>query len=286
MAWPGSLGAWGPEGHDVIATVAFARLSPAVRARVQAIMQTDISVSYVDAQTHRPVTCKGDTIKALANWADCVRYSPDTVYSHTRAYHFDDVPFCGDPPKPVYCKDDSCGSAALGRYLGVLRDPAAAPRDRAEALAFVVHIVGDLHQPLHTIDNGDSGGNSIHVTLARGAIAGNRQPKNFHSFWDGNMVAAAVGTSEPAAVSAVQARLTTRGRAWAADVDPDSWVRNAHAIALDGYRRLSPAPACNAHNVNGGQISAAYVRHFAPKVKDQLGQAAARLAAVLSAALG
>src|SRR5580658_6534870 len=65
----------------------------------------------------------------------------------------------GSEPKARYCPDGQCNSEELKRLIGVLADPRASPRQRNEALKWVVHLVGDLHQPLHAADNDDRGGN-------------------------------------------------------------------------------------------------------------------------------
>jgi hypothetical protein len=276
--------------------VAFARLSPAVLARIRAIRATDISVSYdhMDSRTHqlRHENCRADTVEQLANWADCVRYSPDAAYNGTAPYHFDDIPWCGPPPpRAAYCANDACGSAALQHYVAQLRDPNASARDRAIALAFVIHIVGDLQQPLHTIDNHDGGGNNVSITVAPDIIPGNRRFANLHSLWDGGIVAAAFPPSAQAdnVVAALAARNARSYRHGAASEDASHaqrWVQEAHAIAVQAYDRLPTRPQCNPPGANGGTITAAYVSRFTGPVRRQLARGAVRLADVLSAALG
>ena len=68
----------------------------------------------------------------------------------------------------------NCASAQLERHLKILADKTATTRSRNEALKWIVHLVGDIHQPLHASDNADRGGNSV---LVRGAA-------NLHSVWD------------------------------------------------------------------------------------------------------
>ncbi|MEA3043135.1 MAG: nuclease [Sphingomonadales bacterium] len=197
--------AWGPQGHTIIWKVAQTRLSPAVLARIHDIETADgadITVSYpeTDARTHRTTTrvCGTDNDQTLSNWADCVRYSPDVTYNHTADYHFDDMPWCGDiPSKPRYCIDGACGSTQLESYLNTLRNSHDA-RARFEALAYVIHFVGDLHQPLHTITNGlphnsDNGGNGILISVDTDYIRHSPVGYNLHKLWDGGILSVTPG---------------------------------------------------------------------------------------------
>ena len=293
---PSSANAWGAEGHSIIARVAFSRLSPAVIARIAAIRLSDITISYdhLDSRSHemRHETCLADTLEHLASWADCVRYSPDPTYGTTAPYHFDDIPWCGPiPAKADYCANENCGSAALQHYVAQLQDPHTAARDRAVALAFVIHIVGDLHQPLHTIDNRDAGGNGITISVAPGTIPGTRTYANFHSLWDGGMLAAALAPGERAddviASLATRDAATYRGPETPGRGSPvDTWVLESHSIAVDAYNSLPSRPQCGQHPANGGTITAAYVSRFTQPVRTQLARAAVRLGDILTAALG
>ena len=293
---PSSAYAWGAEGHSIIARVAFSRLSPSVRAQVAAIRASDITISYdhMDNRTHelRHETCLADTVEHLASWADCVRYSPDPTYGTTAPYHFDDIPWCGPiPAKAAYCANENCGSAALQHYVAQLHDPHTTARDRAVALAFVIHIVGDLHQPLHTIDNRDAGGNSITISVAPGTIPGNRTYSNLHSLWDGGILAAAFAPGERA--DEVIASLATRDAASyrspataSLRSTVDTWVLESHSVAVDAYNSLPSRPQCGEHPANGGTITADYVSRFAQPVRTQLARAAVRLGDILTDALG
>jgi hypothetical protein len=119
----------------------------------------------------------GQTLVSVSAWADTVRKTP---MPETYNWHFVDIPVDADPPKYVAARDckpaagGDCIVAALEREVAVLKDPHAAPRTRAEALKFLTHLVGDLHQPLHCAErDGDAGGNGVPVIFfGAGAAAG------------------------------------------------------------------------------------------------------------------
>lgn len=285
--------AWGPDGHNLIAESAFNHLSPALQARFKAIMAADISVPSVDVQ-HHPIICRGDTIEHIANWADCVRYSPNPTYSGTAPYHFVDIELCSTPPTDP-CPNGQCGVGALQHYIAVVRDANSTPRQRAEALAFIVHIVGDLHQPLHAIDNGDRGGNRVVVHLQPQVIPGASGQIKFHALWDTPLVHAAYPAPADAlaqvdALAAQNATLWQQGYTISslttqADVAAKQWVQEAHKIAVRAYGQLGHPPGCHQGSADGGAIGVPYVSQFAPIVKTQIAMAAVHLRDVLTATL-
>jgi S1/P1 Nuclease len=137
--------AWGPQGHETIATVArdmLAARNPKAANEIFAIIKandlpTEFPVRPSAATPHpKPATCRMRTIASVANWPDCVRKT--FRYSSTAKFHFDDVPLCPSsmtlPPKAGYCANGRCGSSALGDYIAILKDRTAAPGKRAEAL--------------------------------------------------------------------------------------------------------------------------------------------------------
>src|SRR2546430_12827011 len=100
-------------------------------------------------------------------------------------WHYDDVPICASVPKARYCPDRQCNTEQLKRLITVLADTRAASRDRNEALKWLVHLVGDIHQPLHAADNGDRGGNRVPVALAGVRTRGR---ESLHRAWDNDLV--------------------------------------------------------------------------------------------------
>src|SRR6266576_1038771 len=136
IAWSCAPGAWawGGQGHRTIGAIADRLLS--------------CDVDKFGRLSGR------STLEAVSDWPDEITGTP----AARPRWHYDDVPVCGSVPKARYCPDGQCNSEQLKRLIIVLADTRAASRDRNEALKWVVHLVGDLHQPLHAADNGDRGG--------------------------------------------------------------------------------------------------------------------------------
>lgn len=293
--------AWGPEGHTVIARVAVTRLSPQANADLQWIVS--VGVPALNAQMPGgkcqidpsnpwgPVPnfeTDHDFHTNLANWPDCWRI----LTASSAPWHFDDIPLGDSPSGPLnaaaqpWCAS-GCVSTALADNLHKLASGASSPADAAMALAFVVHFVGDMHQPLHAEDDNDRGGNEVKITTAGAGV----KATNLHSLWDGPLVEAALGADLDAATTTVSNDDASAPADWSTGADTvdeaiqasDSWVEDAHALAQPAYASLSIAvgagPTSHVH------VTADYVQQQKQVVEGQIDRAAVRLAAALNAAL-
>jgi S1/P1 Nuclease len=149
--------AWGCTGHETVALIAKNRLSPSALSQVNTLLKT--------YQNPFKITCSPTTTGWMASystWADDARTKP--AYKDTGNWHFWDVPLGVDTATvDQYCDEGECIVAALKKETDILRDPDSKSQDRQVALIFIIHLVGDAHQPLHIIDNGDRGGNCLPV---------------------------------------------------------------------------------------------------------------------------
>ena len=164
FAAPSPCLAWGAEGHRIVAAIAADELTPAARQEVEELLGGDASVAMVQAST----------------WADEIRPKrPDTA-----PWHFVDIPIQSNGYDPGRdCPADDCVVGQIDRDARIVADRQLAAPIRAEALRFLIHFVGDLHQPLHAADNDDRGGNRLRVVL--------RQHRtNMHAVWDVDVVRA------------------------------------------------------------------------------------------------
>ena len=148
--------AWGQNGHRITGAIADKHLSPKARAAVMEILGTE---SLAEAST----------------WPDFMRSAPDSFWQKESVpFHYVTIPigkgYSGAPPQ-------GDAATALAKYSAVLRDPRASLADRQTALRFVIHIVGDLSQPLHVGREGDRGGNDVKVSFFGDAT-------NLHTVWD------------------------------------------------------------------------------------------------------
>ncbi len=154
--------------------------------------------------------------------------------------------------------------------MKILADKAAAPRSRNEALKWVVHLVGDIHQPLHASDNADRGGNGV---LVRGA-------GNLHAAWGVTIV------QYGATQKLLSQPLTTAQVAEWQKGDVTSWMVESHRLAETVvYGKLASGLVCNVVPQGRVEMGDGYFVAAAPVAVLQLQKAGVRLARVLNEAL-
>ena len=268
--------AWGPDAHQIVARTAYGRLTPSVQRTVDRIIAHGLDYAG----------CSAHSLETFATFADCARTKGK--YAATANIHFDNIPLCEAPPVPpapkVYCPDGVCASEGIKRFVKVLGDRSASDDDRAEALAFVVHLVADAHEPLHAADNNDQDGVNVAVRLDPDAVPPNpphHVRPEFHAIWDNALVWASVGDVDSGTL-ALKARVAADAAQWRGG-SPDSWVGESHAIARRAYSALSIP--CGAGRTGPISISKGYIDQFKGEAEDQLGKASVRLADVLTTAL-
>ena len=125
----------------------------------------EIAESRVTNQTKAAVRdlLSGQPATEAALWADRIRGQR----RNTVPYHFVNIPLWANAYDPRRdCPENRCIIPVIDSFERVLADTAASRNERAEALRFLLHLIGDLHQPLHVADNGDRGGNDTQVRLA------------------------------------------------------------------------------------------------------------------------
>lgn len=242
---------WGPEGHNLVARLAAAHLTPAATARVAEILGP------------------GVTMASVSSWADQIRRDR----APTGPWHYVDIPI--DKPHLVMARDCPTGNCVLAKieeFKKTVVNPAATPVERKEALMFLIHFVGDMHQPLHCSDNHDKGGNDVKLDFFG-------RPSNLHSIWDGGLLGR-MGNEE-ALFAQYSAEMTNKlAKKWGKG-KVNAWAEQSHKAAQTVvYGKLPKAPA-------GGQVTVdtAYEQLADPVIKDQIQRAGARLAMVLNTTL-
>lgn len=239
--------AWGPRGHRIVAGLAAAQLTPQAAAEVHSLLAL------------RGVQHLSD----VANWADNLRDLDPALYRRTRRLHFvnfhsSDCDY--DPPRD--CRKGECAVAAIDKYSAILANRAATPQARAEALAFVVHFVGDIHQPLHADYRHDAGGNDFQV---RWPEHGHERGTNLHRVWDSLMLGTPGLTAEEYAH-----KLEREHTPIATGGTPAEWAEESCRIDRDD----GVYPSSHF-------LGQAYVERELPVAEQRLRQAGARLAALL-----
>src|SRR6185312_3314064 len=184
----------------------------------------DIAEQYLEPATARQIHDllaieNATTLASVSTWADDIRRQrPETA-----PWHYVNIPI--NPPAgtpPAYdaardCPNGACVVAAIGRFEAVLRDQAAPPRQRLEALKFLVHLVADINQPLHCANNGDRGGNDVHVEFEG-------RSTNLHAVWDSGILAAMkIGDDRAYALSLAQSITPDEAARWRSGT-PANWA--------------------------------------------------------------
>lgn len=272
---------WGDEGHEVIGLIADHYLEPAVRAKVTAILAGDT--------THLTPSTQ---IDSEATWADKFRDSDRNTtkvhYSRTRNWHFVDLELqspdlksaCfGQAPLPKETSasagpDKDCVVDKIDEFTAELKKSTTSKEEQRFALQFILHFVGDVHQPLHASDDHDQGGN-LKIVTAPG-IASN----NLHHDWDTEFVSR-IGASETAIAQQLIASITDAERSqWQTGTTAD-WALESFGVARDHSYGLLPAPEPSSHYA----LSAAYESDAISVTQQQLSKAGVRLAWILNQAL-
>jgi hypothetical protein len=239
---------------------------------VAAIADTQLSGL---ARAHvREILGGAESLDEAANWPDEMRSAPGKFWQKTATpWHYvtlNGIIYDHAPPE---------GDAleALNHFRSVLQDPKASISDKQMALRFVVHIVGDLHQPLHNGKCCDRGGNDVKVTWFG-------KPTNLHAVWDSQLV-----DEEQLSFSELAAKLERHTSPqdvidwW--DINPRDWMSESAEIR-DTLYPLPGTPAkkgAKGKDAKVPDLSYGYVYKFTPVMERRLQQGGVRLAAYLNA---
>jgi len=272
--------AWGNYGHEVVALIADHYLDPAVRTKVTDILAGDTS--------HLTPTVQ---IDQEATWADKYRDSDRNTtkvrYNKTHNWHFVDLELPG-PDLNTACfgqpslkgkvafngPASDCIVDKIDEFVAELHKTTTSKKERRHALQFILHFVGDIHQPLHASDDQDQGGNAKSVTAA------NMGSGSLHGFWDVQFVTRQA-PGQTALANQLLAHITDAQRAqWSVGTAAD-WANESFQIAKTHAYGLLPAPT----SANHYTLTDSYVADATTTVAQQLSKAGVRLAFVLNNAL-
>jgi hypothetical protein len=244
---PPSFG-WGEEGHRLIVRIAESWVTPTVAAQIQATLNL------------------GESLEDLASWADEIRQSrPETAN-----WHFVDIPLnSAGLDMSRDCPQGNCVIAKIEEFQSQWQNPALSQAKRREALLFLVHFVGDLHQPLHCENNNDKGGNEVPVEFLGSHT-------NLHALWDTGLFRTLPGEDELLA-TLEQAITPDLAAAWGSGT-VEQWAGESFTLAQSTAYGLLPT-AANGETVYLGSW---YSLMAQPVVEEQLEKAGVRLAAILN----
>ncbi len=162
------VSAWGAVGHHVVARLAWARMTPAVRSQATLLLEGG-----------------QDAFVSGSTWADDIRSNRPETYN----WHFVDIPagearYDAKRDCPPTERGD-CVIAEVLRARAEVVEPGRSNPLKAESLKYLVHFVADLHQPMHAVDNHDRGGNDVRVAALRGPDG---RATNLHAVWDSGLI--------------------------------------------------------------------------------------------------
>lgn len=255
LLFPHSLYGWGETGHRIAADVAERHLNERARKEIRSLIGEA-------------------SLASVADWADRIRGDRP----QTAPWHFVDIPFKAlryDPKRDCASpKQGDCVIGAVERFRAVLADRARPVSERAEALKFLVHFVADLHQPLHTADRGDRGGNDLPVTFfGEKSHPFNEERWNLHAVWDSGLIDQ-TGLREEANVAHLQGWLKKRSVSDLQKGTVVDWALEAHRAAVDVAYRLP----------KNRKLSKNYFEKSLPVMEELLAKAGVRLARLLNEA--
>ncbi len=257
MLFPGRADAWSAAGHRIVANIAYDRLDPVTRSDIVTILRThpDFAARFADRMPEgiragSPEDQERWIFLQASIWPDLIRSQPK--FNHG-TWHYIDIPFYlskhdqaalenvikpnvnMELPEPLTdaARDHLNCVQAVKLAMRTLKDAAATDEEKAVAVCWIMHIVGDSHQPLHSVSlisrgrfntaDGDKGGNDIRV----------QQGRNLHGFWDG-LLGGEQGLSEirkrTAEIVATEEFKAAAEKA-ARQIAPEVWIQESYELA-------------------------------------------------------
>ncbi len=260
---PTAAFAWGAEGHRVTGLVAAELLTSRTRIRLNDLI---------------PGADLGD----IANYPDLNRATLSLLIPNSDKWHYDNQPVCQTLTFDEYCPKGDCASARVPVLVKILSDFTNPPEIRAMAARFLVHLVGDIHQPLHAADDGDAGANFKNVLLPGATVA-----RRLHSVWDSDLVKLALrGSSEREFAQQLLSRYRTKEmRDWQ-KTDIRDWMNESYELSKSVTYAKLPSFVCREPwTATPIALPQTYVDAAVEAIPVQLAKAGARVAAVLNRAL-
>lgn len=238
---------WGQTGHRITGEIAQSRISGKTAAEVELILGKQ-------------------GLAEMSTWPDEQRSNPQPFWQKdANPWHYVTLPG-GKQPSELVSPTEGDALTTLERFADVVRDRGKPREERALALRFIIHIIGDLHQPLHVGNGTDRGGNDVKVTWFG-------DPSNLHSVWDSGMIDGQK-LSYTEYTDRLERRLTAEQTIAWWDMRPQTWIGESATLRDGLYPANSGPPAA---------LGYAYQFQHLPTVETRLTQSGIRLAAYLDA---
>jgi hypothetical protein len=287
LLWSSPASAWHAQGHMMVAEAAWQRLSPQARKRAKALMK--LNPSYSTWVAGVPAAQRAERAFVMASiWPDAIKKAgsgytmdgnkptgPESAFNkgytdkrQHRYWHFIDEPFStdGSPTEPFPSVN---AEERIKLFTQTIASPSATKRLKSYDLVWLIHLVGDVHQPLHATTrfiagepDGDRGGNNVKLTCCGGDL---------HTFWD----AAPGDNNDPLVAIQAAASLPIPAQQLAIINDPDVWVHESFELAKSDVYKSPPIGATDGpFDISVGTYQADAQR----LALDRVALAAARLA--------
>ena len=258
-------------GHESVANIAWQQMRPETRRAVGALLSHQKLLDTPE--------CPAATIAQASVWADCIKPRRDR-FGYAYNWHFQNVDVCKPFDLSAPCADGNCVSAQIEKQAQIVADIKASQSERVMALAFLVHLVGDLHQPMHAGDHADLGGNKV---AANYGVIGGRA--NLHSIWDGWLAERAI-TTPPAGPRGLLGTVSPAQRKRIAAGSVEDWSREMWGKARDLAYATMVGDPCGTVPAARPTLDEAEVRALIPAVRENVLAGGIRLARLLDDALG
>jgi hypothetical protein len=238
---------WGPTGHRVVAEIAWQHLTPQARKAIIALLGRQ-------------------PLAMIANWPDLIKSDTTHKYDHTSSWHYMDFP--GNISRERF---NALLPAGKGENLYVetnamiqqLKSTTASKEQKVFALTFLVHLIGDMHQPLHIGRDEDQGGNKVSLFWFN-------QPTNLHRMWDEHLIEfQQLSYTEYTKALDIASDATVKQRQSGSIAD---WMYESHVLSDKIYAKTK----------EGDKLSFRYNYWFLDDLNQQLLKGGLRLAAVLN----
>lgn len=234
---------WGQKGHDVVAYIAECNLTPKVYQKVVKALG-------------------GHSLVYYANWLDNASYSDQ--YRYTKSWHYANVDE-GYTYDTMTKNEKGDVVTAINELTAELKSGKLTPEQESIRLRMLIHLVGDIHCPMHAGHLSDRGGNEVIVKFFNKEI-------KLHSLWDTALVEAAHKWSYTEWEQQLNRYCPAERKAEIASGEAKDWLNESHAIATEIYK-VSPEK---------GKLSYDYVAYYAPIIEKQLLSGGLRLARILN----
>jgi nuclease S1 len=270
---------WWETGHRTVARLAALHLTPAARTRIARILSVSDSAEAVS-----------DGLSAASTWADDTKKG-----TKTGPWHFIDLALQDDKSDiPARCKDDNCVTARIRLFAAQLSSHTpSAPSSELDALRYLIHFIGDVHQPLHAISDADLGGNCEPIAPPIDTA------ENLHTVWDA-VIVNSIGESDRDLAADLERNLQSLSQQLRTDLalgNQDDWAWESHKVAMKNvYQMLSipiepvifpsscqeAPPAITNRTIH---LPSSYIDQMRSVVREQLTKAGLRLARLLNESL-